>query len=156
MPPVLPFLTRLDRISVPTCLNQFAETFKYYYLLFSPPSHLSLDDYVLSTEAHPFIYNPSINSGSQGMWDSAAYPDEEEVDEMAGGMGERKRPEGTATQKWGVYKEMKDWGMLREMPKEEEEAEKVVVVGPATGQVKGDGETRTVTVEAAPPVVVEP
>jgi mannosyl-oligosaccharide alpha-1,2-mannosidase len=30
-----------------------AETLKYYYLLFSDPSLVSLDDYVLSTEAHP-------------------------------------------------------------------------------------------------------
>jgi len=32
----------------------FAETFKYYYLLFSEPDFLSLDEWVLSTEAHPF------------------------------------------------------------------------------------------------------
>ncbi|KAJ5983635.1 hypothetical protein N7481_005734 [Penicillium waksmanii] len=31
-----------------------AETLKYLYLIFSEPSHVSLDDYVLSTEAHPF------------------------------------------------------------------------------------------------------
>ncbi|RVX75315.1 hypothetical protein B0A52_00668 [Exophiala mesophila] len=31
-----------------------AETLKYYYLLFSEPSLVSLDDYVLNTEAHPF------------------------------------------------------------------------------------------------------
>ncbi|WFD49355.1 mannosyl-oligosaccharide 1,2-alpha-mannosidase [Malassezia furfur] len=30
-----------------------AETFKYYYLLFSPPELLSLDEFVLTTEAHP-------------------------------------------------------------------------------------------------------
>lgn len=28
-----------------------AETFKYYYLLFSPPDFISLDDYVFNTEA---------------------------------------------------------------------------------------------------------
>lgn len=33
----------------------FAETFKYYYLLFSPPDLISLDDYVLTTEAHPLL-----------------------------------------------------------------------------------------------------
>ncbi|KAI9250621.1 glycoside hydrolase [Sporodiniella umbellata] len=33
----------------------FAETFKYLYLLFSPPDMLSLDKFVLNTEAHPFI-----------------------------------------------------------------------------------------------------
>jgi hypothetical protein len=30
-----------------------AETFKYFYLLFAPPSTLDLDDTVLNTEAHP-------------------------------------------------------------------------------------------------------
>jgi mannosyl-oligosaccharide alpha-1,2-mannosidase len=29
-------------------------SFKYYYLLFSDPDLISLDDYVLNTEAHPF------------------------------------------------------------------------------------------------------
>ncbi|WFD01223.1 mannosyl-oligosaccharide 1,2-alpha-mannosidase [Malassezia yamatoensis] len=33
----------------------FAETFKYYYLLFSPPNVISLDDFVFTTEAHPFL-----------------------------------------------------------------------------------------------------
>lgn len=32
----------------------FAETLKYFYLIFSPPDVLSLDDWVLNTEAHPF------------------------------------------------------------------------------------------------------
>jgi len=31
-----------------------AETLKYFYLLFSKPDLVSLDDYVLNTEAHPF------------------------------------------------------------------------------------------------------
>ncbi|RMZ88525.1 hypothetical protein DV736_g4243, partial [Chaetothyriales sp. CBS 134916] len=31
----------------------FAETLKYLYLIFSPPDLISLDDYVLNTEAHP-------------------------------------------------------------------------------------------------------
>jgi mannosyl-oligosaccharide alpha-1,2-mannosidase len=31
-----------------------AETLKYFYLAFSPPDLISLDDYVLNTEAHPF------------------------------------------------------------------------------------------------------
>ncbi|KAG0188855.1 hypothetical protein DFQ28_004228 [Apophysomyces sp. BC1034] len=31
-----------------------AETFKYLYLLFSPPDVISLDEYVFNTEAHPF------------------------------------------------------------------------------------------------------
>jgi mannosyl-oligosaccharide alpha-1,2-mannosidase len=32
----------------------FAETLKYFYLAFSDPSVVSLDEYVLNTEAHPF------------------------------------------------------------------------------------------------------
>ena len=32
-----------------------AETFKYYYLLFSPPALVSLDDFVFTTEAHPLL-----------------------------------------------------------------------------------------------------
>lgn len=31
-----------------------AETLKYFYLLYSAPDVISLDDYVLNTEAHPF------------------------------------------------------------------------------------------------------
>lgn len=31
-----------------------AETLKYYYLLYSEPSLISLDEWVLNTEAHPF------------------------------------------------------------------------------------------------------
>ncbi len=32
----------------------FAETLKYFYLLFTKPDVVSLDDYVFNTEAHPF------------------------------------------------------------------------------------------------------
>ncbi|KAK0668062.1 family 47 putative glycoside hydrolase [Cercophora samala] len=32
-----------------------AETLKYFYLVFSPPDLISLDKYVLNTEAHPFL-----------------------------------------------------------------------------------------------------
>lgn len=31
-----------------------AETLKYFYLLFSTPDTISLDEWVLNTEAHPF------------------------------------------------------------------------------------------------------
>lgn len=31
-----------------------AETLKYYYLLFSTPDLIDLDEWVLNTEAHPF------------------------------------------------------------------------------------------------------
>ena len=34
----------------------FAETLKYFYLIFSEPSLVSLDEFVLNTEAHPFRY----------------------------------------------------------------------------------------------------
>ncbi|KAG2207217.1 hypothetical protein INT47_012270 [Mucor saturninus] len=36
----------------------FAETFKYLYLLFSPPEVVSLDKFVLNTEAHPLLRRP--------------------------------------------------------------------------------------------------
>ena len=31
----------------------FAETFKYFYLLFSPPKTLDFDKVIFNTEAHP-------------------------------------------------------------------------------------------------------
>lgn len=31
-----------------------AETLKYFYLIFSPAGLISLDEWVLNTEAHPF------------------------------------------------------------------------------------------------------
>ncbi|WFD30597.1 mannosyl-oligosaccharide 1,2-alpha-mannosidase [Malassezia sp. CBS 17886] len=50
-----------DTTEVPAAMTDnmesftFAETFKYYYLLFSPPELLSFDDFVFTTEAHPFL-----------------------------------------------------------------------------------------------------
>lgn len=35
-----------------------AETLKYLYLLFSPPSVISLDEWVFNTEAHPLKIIP--------------------------------------------------------------------------------------------------
>ena len=32
-----------------------AETLKYFYLIFSEPSVVSLDEYVFNTEAHPLL-----------------------------------------------------------------------------------------------------
>lgn len=32
-----------------------AETLKYFYLIFSPPDLISLDEYVFNTEAHPLL-----------------------------------------------------------------------------------------------------
>lgn len=40
---------RLDRMES----FWFAETLKYFYLIMSEPSVISLDDYVFNTEAHP-------------------------------------------------------------------------------------------------------
>lgn len=43
-----------------------AETLKYLYLLFSPPSVISLDEWVFNTEAHPIrivTRNDGQNSG---------------------------------------------------------------------------------------------
>lgn len=31
-----------------------SETLKYFYLIFSSPHYISLDDWVFNTEAHPF------------------------------------------------------------------------------------------------------
>ncbi|KAJ2683547.1 hypothetical protein IWW39_005440 [Coemansia spiralis] len=39
----------------------FAETFKYLYLAFTEPNVISLDDYVFSTEGHPFKRSFSFN-----------------------------------------------------------------------------------------------
>ena len=46
-------------VSDPSLKNEMesfwlAETLKYYYLLFSEPDVISLDEWVLNTEAHPF------------------------------------------------------------------------------------------------------
>lgn len=41
-----------------------AETLKYYALLFSEPDVISLDDWVLNTEAHPFKRPDAASSSS--------------------------------------------------------------------------------------------
>ncbi|KAJ1043178.1 hypothetical protein NDA10_000906 [Ustilago hordei] len=58
----------------------FAETFKYYYLLFSPPELISLDEYVFTTEAHPLLVPQngkwaSAGHGSKTFWDANASED---------------------------------------------------------------------------------
>lgn len=69
----------------------FAETFKYHYLLQADPELLSLDDYVLNTEAHPFISDPKAHKpGFEGLWDASTVKDQE--------LG--ARAEGTDVQKW--------------------------------------------------------
>ncbi|CED84698.1 1, 2-alpha-mannosidase [Phaffia rhodozyma] len=69
-----------------------AETFKYYFLLFSDPSELSLDDYVLNTEAHPFIHHPDRKPGFSKMLDKSRIP----RSELHGEIGK-----GTNVQKFG-------------------------------------------------------
>ncbi|KAG6865960.1 hypothetical protein C0991_010215 [Blastosporella zonata] len=45
----------------------FAEVLKYLYLTFDDPSHISLDEYVFNTEAHPFrLSSPKDKYGSTG------------------------------------------------------------------------------------------
>lgn len=47
-------MSRLAPIVEPIALRRSLRRFKYYYLLFSEPDYLSLDDFVFNTEAHPF------------------------------------------------------------------------------------------------------
>lgn len=51
-------MTRLTR----TQSFWLAETLKYFFLIFSPPDVVSLDDFVLNTEAHPFRI-PKVKQG---------------------------------------------------------------------------------------------
>ncbi|THH14610.1 hypothetical protein EW146_g5737 [Bondarzewia mesenterica] len=44
----------------------FAEVLKYLYLTFDDPDHISLDDYVFNTEAHPFIAPPAKSTYGSG------------------------------------------------------------------------------------------
>ncbi|KAF8496532.1 glycoside hydrolase [Russula emetica] len=44
----------------------FAEVLKYLYLTFDDPNHISLDDYVFNTEAHPFMAPPAKDSYGSG------------------------------------------------------------------------------------------
>ncbi|ETW77967.1 glycoside hydrolase family 47 protein [Heterobasidion irregulare TC 32-1] len=45
----------------------FAEVLKYLYLTFDDPNHISLDDYVFNTEAHPFIAPPAKSTYGTGI-----------------------------------------------------------------------------------------
>jgi len=68
----------------------FAETFKYYYLLFSPPNLISLDEYVFSTEAHPLLLPKNgkwgqPGQGSRKFWDPAMVHIPATVDQYSGG-----------------------------------------------------------------------
>ncbi|KIX03252.1 uncharacterized protein Z518_06804 [Rhinocladiella mackenziei CBS 650.93] len=48
-------VTTTGKVSQRNSMESFwlAETLKYFYLIFSPPGLINLDDYVLNTEAHP-------------------------------------------------------------------------------------------------------
>lgn len=89
----------------PALALQLAETFKYYFLLQSDPADLSLDDYVLSTEAHPFIHSPSLAPGGSGLFDLSLIPDGD-ADQPVG--------EGTDAQKWAVYRNLERLGMIQQ------------------------------------------
>lgn len=62
--------------------------FRYHFLLQSDPDVLSLDDYVLNTEAHPFIADPDLKPGSQRFYTPSPEQD----------LG--TRGQGTDAQKW--------------------------------------------------------
>lgn len=49
------FLLGIPDLTTNIRLQSFwtAETLKYFYLIFSPPDVISLDEYVFNTEAHP-------------------------------------------------------------------------------------------------------
>jgi len=44
----------------------FAEVLKYLYLTFDDPNHISLDDFVFNTEAHPFMAPPAKDNYGSG------------------------------------------------------------------------------------------
>lgn len=79
------------------------ETLKYYFLLFSPREYFSLDDWVFSTEAHPFWRTrPSAPRPPASLW---AGPD--------GGVDGpsefvSQRGEGTWVQKWARVRQAAD------------------------------------------------
>ncbi|KAK4033265.1 glycoside hydrolase [Parachaetomium inaequale] len=54
---VLDVTVALPQLPLDDYMESFwiAETLKYFYLIFSPPDLISLDKYVLNTEAHPFL-----------------------------------------------------------------------------------------------------
>lgn len=55
----------------------FAETLKYLYLTFDDPTHISLDNYVFNTEAHPFEAPPPLdNYGTSGSLTTPRSPPE--------------------------------------------------------------------------------
>ncbi|PLW16691.1 hypothetical protein PCANC_13351 [Puccinia coronata f. sp. avenae] len=75
-----------------------AETFKYYYLLFSDPDLISLDDYVLNTEAHPFRLDDDAHTTHNKWWKGP----EAEIDALYDppGTEDNQRGFGTLVQQW--------------------------------------------------------
>ncbi len=73
------------------------ETLKYYYLLFSPRDYFSLDDWVFSTEAHPFWRaRPDAPRPPAPLWAGPVGDDPaSEVPTFASQMGQ-----GTWVQEW--------------------------------------------------------
>ena len=45
-----------------------AETLKYFYLIFSEPSLISLDEWVFNTEAHPLKIQKLESTSRKGMY----------------------------------------------------------------------------------------
>ncbi|MBW0489631.1 hypothetical protein O181_029346 [Austropuccinia psidii MF-1] len=74
-----------------------AETLKYYYLLFSEPGFISLDDYVFNTEAHPFLI-PSANKKGKTYWTGT----DPNIDKLYDppDVGPEDRGYGTFLQQW--------------------------------------------------------
>ncbi|GAA5872627.1 hypothetical protein JCM8547_003713 [Rhodosporidiobolus lusitaniae] len=93
----------------------YGETLKYYYLIFSPPDFLSLDDWVFSTEAHPFRLrtptpssHPSSTNATAPFWPSHLPP----LSARPEGVREEEMGEGTSQQKWARMVQaaaMKGW-----------------------------------------------
>ncbi|SCV68306.1 BQ2448_427 [Microbotryum intermedium] len=69
-----------------------AETLKYFYLLFSDRELLSLDQYVFSTEAHPFVLPTASGKEPTKMWTGPGEPKQQDFQSRTG--------EGTRPQLW--------------------------------------------------------
>ncbi|KAL9665323.1 hypothetical protein QQ045_020741 [Rhodiola kirilowii] len=71
-----------------------AETLKYLYLLFSPPSTISLDEWVFNTEAHPLkivTRQQQLNWGSSEHVNMEASPDKRNAMAMIRSHGRKER-----------------------------------------------------------------
>ncbi|KAJ7591434.1 glycoside hydrolase family 47 protein [Mycena floridula] len=52
----------------------FAEVLKYLFLTFDDPAHISIDDYVFNTEAHPFLAPPAKEVYGTGILPASTTP----------------------------------------------------------------------------------